>query len=328
MSYLFSAGIGAAIGALSARALNPHILRLCREHGYTKPNYSGAEIPYLAGVSVVLGTLAGQAGEILALPWQDIQSVVCAGLVVLGMGFLGLVDDVLGDRSARGLRGHLGALISGRGITTGGLKALFGLLVAGLAGVLLAAFPPSARVHGEGLPWGAPWLSWPLGPDPRGLLWRAVDAFLNTSVIALSANMVNLLDLRPGRAIKGFGFLAAAALGIAALRQDVAGAGIVLAPALGAALAVFAPDLRAIAMLGDVGANAIGGAAGVALAVSAHMPEKAFLTIVLFSLHLLSERVSFSELIERVALLRALDGLGRPREAKTGEQVQGSERSR
>lgn len=326
MSYLISAGLGATVAALSARALNPHVLRLCREHGYTKPNYTGAEIPYLAGVSVVLGMLAGQAAEILALSWQHLLPAVCAGLVGLGMGFLGLVDDVLGDRSSRGLRGHLGALLSGRGITTGGLKALFGLLVAGLAGLLLGVLTPSARVPGESLT-GAPGLPLLLGPGLTGLLRRTVDTLLNTSVIALSANMINLLDLRPGRAIKGFGFLAVAALAIGDLREDVVRAGVVLGPALGAAFAVFALDLRALAMLGDVGANALGGVAGVALVTAAHMPEKALLVAALLSLHLLSERVSFSELIERVALLRAVDRLGRPREAKAGEQVQGSERS-
>ena len=89
---------------------------------------------------------------------------------VFGFGFLGLVDDLAAVGSDRGFRGHLGALRQGR-VTTGLLKLVAG---AGIAIVLVAT---------------------PGFKSGRNLI---VDALL----IALAANLGNLLDRAPGRTIK------------------------------------------------------------------------------------------------------------------------------
>ncbi len=64
-------------------------------------------------------------------------------------------------------------------------------------------------------------------------------------------------------------------------------------------------------MLGDAGANALGAALGLGLAVS--LPEPARLAVIpaLLALNLGSERWSYSEVIERASWLRVLDRLGR-----------------
>ena len=48
-----------------------------------------------------------------------------AALLVIGVGLFGLLDDLAGDRSTRGFRGHLTALVRGRP-TTGSWKLLAG----------------------------------------------------------------------------------------------------------------------------------------------------------------------------------------------------------
>ena len=88
-----------------------------------------------------------------------------------------------GDTSSKGLRGHLGALAHGR-LTTGSAKIL-GLAVGGL---LAAALVDRRPCHGPAAS----------SPGPVGTL-------VGGAVVAGSANLVNLLDLRPGRALKATG---------------------------------------------------------------------------------------------------------------------------
>ena len=86
-----------------------------------------------------------------------------------GAAAFGGYDDLAGSGDRRGFRGHLGALAHGE-LTTGAAK------LGGIGATGLAPAPCSAG-----------------GP---------VDALLNAGLIAGGANLVNLFDLRPGRAIK------------------------------------------------------------------------------------------------------------------------------
>lgn len=189
-----------------------------------------------------------------------------AALAAAGAGLVGAYDDAVGDLDqAKGLRGHAAALRQGR-LTAGSIKVL-GVSAAALA----ATVAGGARA-------------------PR-------DALLGGAVVAGSANLVNLLDLRPGRALKA-GALAAGLLG----EPGVGGACLALLPA----------DLAEEAMLGDAGANALGAVLGVSLLRV--LPGRFGRGMALAGLVLLtaaSERVSFSAVIDRTPALRALDRLGR-----------------
>jgi hypothetical protein len=81
--------------------------------------------------------------------------------------------------------------------------------------------------------------------------------------------------------------------------------------ALGPLLAVWYLDLGERAMLGDMGANALGALAGALLVEALPLPWLAACAVVLLALNLASERVSFSAVIERNGVLRRLDMLGR-----------------
>ncbi|MET7691349.1 hypothetical protein ABZT06_25785 [Streptomyces sp. NPDC005483] len=84
---------------------------------------------------------------------------------------------------------------------------------------------------------------------------RAVDKALAGVVIAGAAHFVNLVDVRPGRAAG-----TVAALGTSGMvRSELAGV------AVGAAVAVLPDDLGERAMIGDVGAHALGAALGAAV---------------------------------------------------------------
>ena len=154
-----------------------------------------------------------------------------AAAVTFIAGAVGVYDDIVGSRpqqrSDKGLRGHLSALRDGR-ITAGTVK--IGALAA--AGIACA------------------------GPVSRGPLDRLVAG----GVIAGTANLLNLFDLRPGRALKVTIAGAAAGLG--------GPAGGVVAGTAGAAAALLGPDLQEQAMIGDGGANAIGALLGLRLAAA------------------------------------------------------------
>ncbi len=130
-----------------------------------------------------------------------------------------------------------------------------------------------------------------------------VDGVLTTGLVAGTANLVNLLDLRPGRAAKAGALAAAATLG-GPTRGLVAGP-------LGATLAVLPDDLGERVMLADAGANALGALIGLRLATGPSRGRRAALLAAVTALTLASEKVSFTKVIEATPGLRELDRLGR-----------------
>lgn len=232
---------------------------------WARTNHAGAPVTLLEGPAWVMGALSGGALG---------PGVAARSAVVLSSGALGAIDDLAGTPTSKGLRGHLGALARGE-VTTGVVK------IAGLAatGVIGAALADRGR--------------------DRGVLATLVGG----AVIAGAANVVNLFDLRPGRALK------VTVLGGAALAAT--GGGPTPAAAIGASLGVLGDDLAARSMLGDTGANAAGALLGLALVERTGLGGRLAGLAVLAGLTLASERVSFSAVIERHPVLRRIDRWGR-----------------
>jgi glycosyl transferase family 2 len=113
-------------------------------------------------------------------------------------------------------------------------------------------------------------------------------------LVALSANALNQLDTRPGRALKAY---LAAALAVDA--------------PLGLAVLLLPYDLREMAMLGDGGSNALGAMLGLS-SVDRFTGRGRWVAIgALAGLTLVGEHRSLGALIERTPVLRELDALGR-----------------
>ncbi|MGP9539859.1 hypothetical protein ACT3SP_17855 [Brachybacterium sp. AOP43-C2-M15] len=250
-----------------------------------RTNFSGREVSLAEGALVV--------GAVVALSARTRRPSDAA--VLAGIGALGLADDLLEPRQRRagrpvskGLRGHLGALREHH-LTTGAAKAL---------GIPLLAVLGTA---------GA--------PPPRGGAMVVADAAL----VAGCANLANLLDLRPGRALKAL-LPPAAALALAPAGGERGADGRLLAvAALLPALLALPADLRERGMLGDAGANVLGAALGGAAVRRLPVPARLPLLAAVVVLTLVSEKVSFSAVIDRTAALRALDRLGRlPLDAEGG----------
>ena len=128
-------------------------------------------------------------------------------------------------------------------------------------------------------------------------------------VIAAWANLLNLLDLRPGRALKTACIVSTPLL--ATPGRDGEPTRMLAAGTLGVSLMALPEDLLENTMLGDTGANAVGALLGTALACHPHAAVRAGAALSGVSLILASEKVSFSRVIADTPALAALDGLGR-----------------
>jgi UDP-GlcNAc:undecaprenyl-phosphate GlcNAc-1-phosphate transferase len=240
---------------------------------WERKNHRGEPVTLLEGPAAAAAAVAA----VLAIPGRagpGLPTGTRAALAVAGAGAaaLGRYDDLRGSKDSRGFRGHLGALAHGE-VTSGVLK-LAGIGATGLAASLLAG--------------GAP-----------------ADIIINAGLVAGGANLVNLFDLRPGRAIK-VTVAAGAAVGAASAAGSLAAA----AP-VGAAVAMLPEDLGERAMLGDAGANALGAMLGLAAAATLPRPARVAVLAAVAGLTAASEVVSFSRVIEATPPLRWLDQLGR-----------------
>lgn len=287
-------GLSFVLGLAAGMLLAASVARW-RLKPLTVENYRGRQVKIAGGMVIVLGFIVvqlialgvgarvparapGSAG--LVGDWAAVLGSLNrthVGLLVLVLGFfcLGLLDDLAGDRDNKGFAGHVKALLKGK-ITTGSLKAFGGAAL---------AFAVA---------------TWWEGSLPSGLLGGAV--------IALSANLVNLLDLRPGRALKVFlpAWLVLALIGVSSVYL------LVSAAVAGAAVAWMPADLREKGMLGDSGANMLGAMLGAGVVLSFGVAGRVVVLAALVALTLASERWSFTAAIEKFAPLRWLDGLGRP----------------
>jgi hypothetical protein len=298
---------------------------------WSRTNHRGEPVTLLEGPAVAAGAVAG-AILTPGLGWRGRAAMTVAGA---GAAALGSYDDLAGSGSSRGFRGHLGALRHGE-LTTGAVK-LAGIGAAGLAAsALLGAGGAGSRKAGSrkagsrkagsrkagsrkagsrkagsrkaGSRKAGSRKAASRGPRSRragaGAL-GAADVLINAGLVAGGANLLNLFDLRPGRALK-------VALGAGTVLAATSGpARTAVAAPLAAGAALLPEDLGERAMLGDGGANALGAMLGTAAAAALPRPARLATLAAIVGLTAASEVVSFTKVIERTAALRWLDMLGR-----------------
>lgn len=247
-------------------------------------NFHGRTVSLRGGLGAAAGavTAGARPGRACAAPARPALAAVVATAAAGGAGLLDDLDQGAhdGPSPAKGLHGHLRALARGR-VTTGVVKVAVIGSGALVGGVLLA--------RGRG----------------GGLVATAVDAAGSAVVIASWANLLNLLDLRPGRAAK------AAVVVCLPLLAGGGASRLLASGALGTAAATLPEDLMERTMLGDTGANALGALVGTALAAHPCHLLRVVAAGTATALVLASEKVSFTQVIESTPLLDALDRCGR-----------------
>ena len=258
-----------------AAVLAPATWRALQSGGFVRENYRGRALPFPFGVVIVFAAVAALIPLALLDRLGGVDEALPAELArvlpfALGVAFLGLADDALSGPE-RGWRGHGAAVLRG-GFSTGALKAV------GALGLALYVAP---------------------GDDGAYLLAAAV--------LVLATNLFNLLDLRPGRAVKVFVLLGAGLTLGAWDARPLAALGLFAAPVLVAG----AYDIRERAMLGDTGSNLVGALAGLWLVLTLSTLGLAIAAGVLLIVTAYAEIRSLSALIERTPPLRFLDSIGR-----------------
>lgn len=268
----------AAASYMLTRFILPHIRQMLREAGFVRPNYQKEQIPLGAGLVFFLSPLVVLIGaRLLNLVGAEFYIFLFA---IGAVGLFGLIDDVFGTRGASGLTGHFKKLFLHRELTTGALKAIAGILI---------AFLVSLEIGGQ-----------------NGVnRWMLI--LLNMLIMALSTNAVNLLDLRPGRAGKGFLVLAVFVIITSAREPQL----LYLFAVLGSLVAFLPVDLKAAAMMGDTGSNMLGMTIGITAVLALDLPVKLGYLVFLVGFHLLTERYSLTRIIEKNRFLNYIDMMGR-----------------
>ena len=301
--------VGAGIGVCAGLG---YVLRRKRIKAsqWERTNFHGVTVSLRGGVAMAGAAVASAA---VASALSDQPRAALGGVVAsLGGGLAGYIDDVDqgahdGGKVAKGLKGHLGALAHGQ-VTTGVIK---------IAGIGASALAASSLV----------------GSKATSVGGKVADLALNTVLIAGTANLANLLDLRPGRALKATVLVAAplsyfscaaaktsasgasgAASATPAAPASASGASAqrLLASGLNAAaITALVEDLQETTMLGDTGANAAGALLGTSLAANDSWKLRLGTTLGVVGLILASEKVSFSKVIAANPALNWLDQLWR-----------------
>jgi hypothetical protein len=233
----------------------------------TAVNYRGVRLSVWLGIAI--------AGATVILTAVAAAGHARLAWILMGVGVVflsGLYDDSRPHRT-RGMRNQLAALRR-REITPGVVK----LVAIGSASAFTA---------------------WMLGA-------RGGRFVLGAAVMAGCANLWNLLDVRPGRALKAF-IPAAIALAV-----TVGSSAAWLFGGLAAAAAVGLPfDLRERSMLGDCGANVLGFVIGVGTFLVVPTFWLGIVLAALVVLHVVADTTTLSRVIDRTPPLRFIDGLGR-----------------
>jgi UDP-N-acetylmuramyl pentapeptide phosphotransferase/UDP-N-acetylglucosamine-1-phosphate transferase len=204
---------------------------------------------------------------------------------LIGIAFLGLLDDGLGlgsvEGTPRGWRGHAAALASGT-LSTGAIKAVGALALALYV------------VTGTG---------------------NELPMFLaDVLLLILVTNLFNLLDLRGGRVEKVLFTLAAVVCLAVGSWVPIEVTGVFLGPFL----VGFWFTLRERAMLGDTGSNLAGALAGVILLTALDETARLVALAAVVALTVFAEFYSISRAIEKIPPLRFIDSLGRPADRPVG----------
>ena len=262
------------VGFIGTYYAIPLFKNLLINSNVVRPNYKNDMIPVSMGIVFLPMIIIN--GIILVFFTAQYKNLLYVFMFIFGMismFFAGILDDIIGNRDVSGLKGHFKSFFKGT-LTTGGFKAIFG----GFVGVLISIAVSNS------IP----------------------DIIINTLIIALSTNLMNLLDLRPGRAIKAYIVIIITIF--ITLTGYVKVLPLLILPNV---LAYFNYDLKAKAMMGDTGSNVLGISIGMLIVFGYSFKVRVSWLVFLVFIHILTEKYSLTKIIENNKILNFIDKLGR-----------------
>lgn len=263
------------------------IIPKCLSDKFIRQNYNCKKVNLYGGITLASTLILS------SLPFFDLsdkKNSKAMLIATVGSSLFGLLDDLDNGKSecgikTKGLKGHLCALKQGR-VTTGVLKIL---------GIGFSSFCASYAITKPSKISGA-----------KKSMWL-YDFLLNATIIASSSNLHNLFDLRPGRTMKVALFENICMLPNKKINKTALKNIFILLKAMPS-------DLAEVTMLGDTGANCIGASSGVCFATIRNRGIRTLIASIIVFLTLLSEKVSFSKVIESNTFLKYIDNIGRTTE--------------
>ncbi|WP_018249983.1 hypothetical protein [Orenia marismortui] len=235
-------------------------------------NYRGEVIPLGYGLVFSLNLVIIMiVGTIFG--YYEVYQIYNFIILILAMSFIGLLDDTIGNKDKQGFSGHFKALLFQKKLTTGTIKALFAFIVVFF-------------------------INFYINQDLSNLI-------INGVLILLMTNFINLLDLRPGRALKVTLFFLLLILILSSKNH------LLIIPIIITVLFALSFDLQAKGMMGDIGSNVLGVILGLLIVGSFSFILRLMIISALVFIHLYSEFYSISELIKQNKILSYFDRLGR-----------------
>lgn len=252
---------------------SPMLLDMLYESKTTRVNYKNEKIPICMGLLFIFVQSITMVGIYIFSQWE-IKYIIHYLFVLILMGIVGLLDDLIGDEKIKGFKGHIKSFFKGK-LTTGGLKAGIGFFSALFIAIIISK--------------------------------NLSEVIVNTLIIGLFTNLINLFDLRPGRSIKVFLLFSLIMLFTSIISEY----NFIFYSFFGVLTIYFPLDLKAKSMMGDVGSNTLGLTLGIYCAMTHTLGLKLVYLILLLITHILAEKLSFTEIIENNIFLDFLDNLGR-----------------
>jgi UDP-GlcNAc:undecaprenyl-phosphate GlcNAc-1-phosphate transferase len=256
--------------------LKPRVILLLYTKGLRTSNYHGKEVVYGTGLAFLIPCIL----SVLPL-WEKIgkDNFIVYLVMLLSMTLMGYLDDSLGDSTRKGFKDHISGLLSGY-LTTGIIKIVLALII----GFIIS----------------------------KTYYTSLLDIAFHSTLFCLCVNFINLLDLRPGRAIKGFTVLVL----FISLFSNFRSLWIILPIFSG--LSIYIKDeMNERCMLGDTGSNLLGGVLGLYILNVGRPWTKFGLYGILLILHFIAEFRSISEIIDSSSILKRMDSLGQLKEGRS-----------
>ncbi|MDD4568738.1 MAG: glycosyltransferase [Tepidanaerobacteraceae bacterium] len=262
--------------ALISYAFTPAFIDMFEQGGRLIKNYKGEMKPQGIGIMFPFYSLLWYILYILTVKDHS-ADILLIQFAITAACLIGFIDDMLGARDVLGFKGHFRNLFKGR-LTTGALKAIVGLLVAFIISLFLTS--------------------------------NLLETVTNMLIIALFTNFFNLLDLRPGRAVKVYIFAFLVILANLIITHKTT-AVFPFIPLVGSIIGYMPYDLKARCMMGDAGSNVLGISIGFLVVLTFSWHIKIAVLAFLIGIHIFTEKYSLTDLIKNNRFLNYLDNLGR-----------------
>jgi len=267
------------VSLISSYYLLHMVIEFIIHNGNTAINYKGNKLYNSAGlflsINIIFLCTSLQLVNLAFIHDKKINQYILALLIgVLSASFTGYVDDNSHDEK-KGISRHIHALLTGE-ITAGNIKAIVGVITSFIICVTFA--------------------------------YKSYNFIINLFLICGGQNFINLMDLRPCRAIKTYIALSLIAIlftGVGSLFFYI-NWGVIIS------LLFYLPyELREICMLGDVGSNVIGILLGIIIVSVDNMHFRIAMLLFFITVQAYAEKKSISILISQNSFLNYIDMLGR-----------------